>query len=159
MGLMRLLTKALLLVALWSVLAHSARVERGDEVLPMATRAPAAAQTFSARPIPLGVQCLGLRLNRTEFANVTSRVLFRLEVSLDGGTTWPTAVDPGIFMEVSTRGGVYMVEGVTQAYSFMYLDIPQPNNPNRMLRGGFRVFTANARFSLDARVRDTPCGD
>jgi hypothetical protein len=152
--LLRRVALMVLVLGLWSMpsVTFPAVNEGSALLLPMAVHTPSGPHVLSPRSVPLGVRCIGLRLDITNHLDPVSRVQFQLQFSLDGGETWPLeagAVSPG---------GVIVYEGVTQQYAgWRVPDLPEPENPNRQIRGRYQVTGADAEFALEGRWRDQPC--
>jgi hypothetical protein len=111
-------------------------------------------------PVPAGVARTEILIDRADWLNAAVTMNFRLELSLDAGATWspdpsgqeafPWAPFPITF---SGRGGAMpMPGGGTLANSTVSFDVPQPDNPNRQVRGSMVVEGATLRTTITIRT-------
>jgi hypothetical protein len=86
---------------------------------------PAGTRVLPATAVPLGIVRLTLTLARLGWPDIGGDVLrASVELSLDGGQTWTPWVG------FTTGGG-----DIGMPASSVTIDVPEPTNPQRMLRG------------------------
>lgn len=93
---------------------------------------------FGPRPIPLGRRRFQVAIDRTEFGADTGDEIGKLElqITFDRGTTWRRLAAVGF------RGGTYIRrDGTTATETRLTVRLPQPDNPDRGIRGRLRVLS------------------
>src|SRR5512145_1320619 len=91
---------------------------------------PAGSNTAGPADIPQGLTRLRATFTRENWPAGTNIVTVRIEISFDGGATWPE------FAEASWNGGTRINRlGNTVTEEMIERDIKEPTNPNRMARG------------------------
>jgi hypothetical protein len=87
-------------------------------------------RNITAVSIPTGITGFKLVCNGTTLTSTTLRVSILAERSMDGGATWEGGGGVGF------AGGVIDPDtGLLQAEVGFHVDLPQPDNPTRRLRG------------------------
>jgi hypothetical protein len=108
---------------------------------------PAGLDRSADMPLDVGVTRIQLTLTRVNWPDLgaESVVEAMLEISLDGGQTWP------VLAGFTTLGGQSMMDGQPVNISACNCPVPQPQNPNRRVRA--RVTTAaQIRTALTVEV-------
>lgn len=94
---------------------------------------PPKTRTLKAVSIPLGATKIAIRATRVNWEDTGEEIVFgKLDLSLDGGQSWKNR-----WIGFGARGGVVSdpVTGNVKDYSQVWREIPEPENPNRMVRG------------------------
>lgn len=91
--------------------------------------------------IPTGLEYIRVIIDVTNHTNSAITLALRVELSLDGGVTWPQ------FREVGRQGG----DNATEA-SFEW-DLPEPTNPLRNIRATLTLTGANRRLITSITVQ------
>jgi hypothetical protein len=93
--------------------------------------------------IAAGLSRVKLTLSRNEWLNPAAKVDAIFEISLDGGNIWsPKASGEDVFpwgvfpITFSAQGGNFIgKQGQIVAFSGFDMPLPEPQNPNRQIRG------------------------
>ena len=109
---------------------------------------PSAKQTSGVYDVALGVTQVTLRASRLSWPNTGQEVIqASFDLSFDGGATW---ISP--YCGFGARGGDYYFRtGILAEYSMVTIALPQPDNPNRKIRGTMNT-TTNLRTKIEAEI-------
>ena len=103
--------------------------------VPRAVRGPLTVG-IPSKAVPVGIIAVGVTINRFAWPAGTNVAAAELEISLDGGATWPQKVS------VSMNGGKINYKGNPDAPSGFQFGIPEPNNTQRLVRGSVTLTVA-----------------
>lgn len=109
------------------------------------------AHVFGPASIPVGVTWASIVIDRTAGTSslnslpTTASVFIKIEVSLDGGTTWQEEVEAG------TQGGIIIVRGV-QLNTFSVLVQPIAGDPASTTRRARATVTTNTSVSVSGSL-------
>jgi hypothetical protein len=136
--------------AIWLLLSSVAWAgQPGEitEVLPEATYSVGAYGPFVYN-VPPAYNVGYLRMSRAPWTNALSRISWTIDISYDSGATWTPLVAG------SAPGGAAIdpSTGLPYVYSEIGAPLPQPENPNRRMRGSFTVSGASVTTEVTARM-------
>jgi hypothetical protein len=109
-----------------------------------------AAGTFPFGPVnlPTGIESAECRIDRTALTSTTLQINWSFELSQDDGINWLSWGGAG------TVGGVIQDEGGnTLTFSAFTVQLPNPTNPNRRIRGSMSL---NETATLNVKVITAP---
>lgn len=106
-----------------------------DVVKKKSVNFPRGKATVSAKKLPIGVSKIRIALSREGWPDTGQEIAqLRCEVSMDNGLTWPFHAAIGVM------GGDFINrDGSIASESFLAIDLPEKDNPNRMLRGTINI--------------------
>jgi hypothetical protein len=102
---------------------------------------------FSAIAIPTEYTQASLKVARSAWLNPLSKLKFTMEISFDNGVSWPQS------FSATAQGGVALVNGLPAPFSFIGAPLPQPENPDREIRGSIEVIAEPATVIVTAGIR------
>ena len=111
--------------------------------------------TFPVTGLPQGYTRAELIIDRTQWLDPSSQLAWQADVSMDGGSTWNQTPQTGAAATVN--GGIKFYQGgpqmgqVRTTNSFT-LELMNPDEPDRAVRGSFTVTVAAAEISAKARL-------
>lgn len=100
-------------------------------IFPQATY-PVGSLTILPQPIPTGLQQVRFSVDVSLHMNPLTQWSILLDLSLDGGVTWIAG-----YIGASRTGAPLSIDrnGVVSPAAWFARSLPEPNNPNRMIRG------------------------
>ncbi len=100
---------------------------------------PTGRNVSGAYTVPVGITQITLRASRVSWPDTGAEVIrASFDLSMDGGATW---ISP--YCGFGAMGGDhYDRNDVLMPYSWVQIRLPQPDNPNRRIRGGMNVISS-----------------
>ena len=119
-------------------IVHTQQISDYAQLLTPAAGTVGQVRNYGPANIPLGVSSVSVRLSRTTGTATLEEVAdARMQYSLDAGVTWSA------IHHVGQRGGDFVLSrtGNVLSYTSATWNLPEPNNPNRRVRGQLRYLS------------------